>query len=224
MKTQIDSQHGPLTRLLITMTFVTGLVDAFSYLVLGHVFVANMTGNVVFLGFALAGAPGFSIVDASVALVSFWLGAVVGGRLNSRFGHHRGKHLSTAATVQAVFVAASVVLAAMGATPTAAQYHYALIVVLGMSMGIQNATARKLGVPDMTTTVLTLTITGIGADSALAGGKGSQAGRRLTALAALVVHVNAVYPLVIALVLLSLVAAAARLLGTSDAAWVRERS
>jgi uncharacterized membrane protein YoaK (UPF0700 family) len=234
MKTQIDSQHGPLTRLLITMTFVTGLVDAFSYLVLGHVFVANMTGNVVFLGFALAGAPGFSIVDASVALVSFWLGAMVGGRLNSRFGHHRGKHLSTAATVQAVFVAASVVLAAMGGTPTAAQYHYALIVVLGMSMGIQNATARKLGVPDMTTTVLTLTITGIGADSTLAGGKGSKAGRRLTALAAmlagalvgaaLVVHVNAVYPLVIALVLLSLVAAAARLLGTSDAAWVRERS
>jgi len=40
------------------LTVVTGLVDAFSYLVLGHVFVANMAGNVVFLGFALAGAAG----------------------------------------------------------------------------------------------------------------------------------------------------------------------
>ena len=49
-------RHGPLPALLISMTLVTGLVDAFSYLVLGHVFVANMTGNVVFLGFALAGA------------------------------------------------------------------------------------------------------------------------------------------------------------------------
>ena len=87
-------------------------------------------------------------------------------------------------------------------------------------MGIQNATARKLGVPDMTTTVLTLTITGMGADSALAGGQGSMAGRRLLAVAAmlagafvgaaLVVHVNAVYPLVVGLVLVSLVAAAAR--------------
>src|SRR5580658_7971980 len=63
--------HGPLPPLLVSMTLVTGLVDAFSYLVLGHVFVANMTGNVVFLGFALAGAPGFSIAASVVALVSF---------------------------------------------------------------------------------------------------------------------------------------------------------
>jgi hypothetical protein len=44
----LQGQHGPLPLLLIALTFVTGLVDAFSYLVLGHVFVANMTGNVVF--------------------------------------------------------------------------------------------------------------------------------------------------------------------------------
>jgi hypothetical protein len=51
-------RHGPLPPLLLTLTVVTGLVDAVSYLGLGHVFVANMTGNVVFLGFALAGATG----------------------------------------------------------------------------------------------------------------------------------------------------------------------
>ena len=50
------SRHGPLPPLLLGLTVVTGLVDAFSYLLLGHVFVANMTGNVVFLGFAIAGA------------------------------------------------------------------------------------------------------------------------------------------------------------------------
>lgn len=54
-----SGRFGPLPPLLIAMTVVTGLVDAFSYLVLGHVFVANMTGNVVFLGFAVAGAHGF---------------------------------------------------------------------------------------------------------------------------------------------------------------------
>ena len=74
-------RHGPLPPLLVSMTLVTGLVDAFSYLVLGHVFVANMTGNVVFLGFALAGAPGFSITASLAAVASFAAGALLGGRL-----------------------------------------------------------------------------------------------------------------------------------------------
>ena len=211
---------GPLIQLLIVMTFVTGLVDAFSYLVLGRVFVANMTGNVVFLGFALAGAPDFGILDSFVALAWFGVGAVVGGKLAALVGGHRGKHLSTAATIQVVFLAASVVLALASGIPIAAGYRYGLLAVLGTSMGIQNATARKLGVPDMTTTVLTLTITGIGADSALAGGLGSRAGRRLVAVGAmlagagvgtvLVLYLNAAYALVPALLLVGLVAAAAR--------------
>jgi len=58
-------EYGPLPPLLVAMTAVTGLVDAFSYLVLGHVFVANMTGNVVFLAFALAGARGHQARSAS---------------------------------------------------------------------------------------------------------------------------------------------------------------
>src|SRR5438128_1984418 len=113
----LNAPLGPLPPLLVAMTFVTGLVDAVSYLILGHVFVANMTGNVVFLGFALASAPDFSILDSLVALVSFTLGALVGGRLASLLGHHRGRHLSTAATIQAVLLAALVVLAVFSGTP-----------------------------------------------------------------------------------------------------------
>jgi uncharacterized membrane protein YoaK (UPF0700 family) len=78
-----NSKHGPLLQLLLAMTLLTGLVDAFSFLVLGHVFVANMTGNIVFLGFALVGVPGFSIVASVVALASFWSGALVGGKVGS---------------------------------------------------------------------------------------------------------------------------------------------
>ena len=81
-----EVKHGPLPPLLVAMTLVTGLVDAFSYLVLGHVFVANMTGNVVFLAFALAGASGFSILASLVALFSFVLGSLGGGLLGSRLG------------------------------------------------------------------------------------------------------------------------------------------
>jgi hypothetical protein len=52
-----DPGHGPLPLLLLALTVVTGLVDAVSILRLGRVFVANMTGNVVFTGFAVTGAP-----------------------------------------------------------------------------------------------------------------------------------------------------------------------
>ena len=64
-------KHGPLAPLLLMLTVVTGLVDAYSYLVLGHVFVANMTGNVVFLAFALVGAQGFSLGASLLALAAF---------------------------------------------------------------------------------------------------------------------------------------------------------
>ena len=75
-----DRPHGPLPVLLVGLTVVTGLVDAFSYLSLGHVFVANMTGNVVFLGFGLAGVGEISIVASLLAVLAFVLGATVGGR------------------------------------------------------------------------------------------------------------------------------------------------
>jgi hypothetical protein len=159
------SAHGPLPVLLITLTLVTGVVDAVSYLALGHVFVANMTGNVVFLGFALAGAPGLSAPAALAALGAFLLGALAGGRIAVRSGGHRGRQLRTAMTIAVASVLLAVLLAAIFGEPLPAHAHYALIVPLAIAMGIQNATARRLAVPDLTTTVLTLTLTGIAADS-----------------------------------------------------------
>ncbi|MHA6760891.1 YoaK family protein [Streptacidiphilus sp. PAMC 29251] len=85
-----ENRQGPLPPLLLTLTLVTGLVDAFSYLVLGRVFVANMTGNVIFIAFSLAGSPDFSLSASVVALLSFAAGAVLGGRLGVRFAAHRG--------------------------------------------------------------------------------------------------------------------------------------
>src|SRR5919199_3517938 len=102
--------HGPLPPLLITLTFVTGLVDAVSFLKLGHVFTANMTGNVVFLGFALAGAGVVSPVNSLVALAAFLFGAVGGGRLAERFGEHRGRMLAAATVIEAALVVISLAL------------------------------------------------------------------------------------------------------------------
>src|SRR5260370_2735224 len=93
-------KDGPLPPLLVALTLVTGLVDAFSYLALGRIFVANMTGNVVFLGFALAGAPGFSIAATLLALGAFIAGAFGGGALAARYGSHRARLLPIPAPPQ----------------------------------------------------------------------------------------------------------------------------
>jgi uncharacterized membrane protein YoaK (UPF0700 family) len=224
-------RFGPLPPLLVAMTVVTGLVDSFSYLLLGHVFVANMTGNVVFLGFAVAGAQGFSIAASLVALASFGLGSVLGGRIAAQFGHHRGHHMAVATAAQSVLLAVSMILAVLGTDPFGSGVRYALIVALSLAMGVQNASVRRLAVPDLTTTVLTLTVTGIAADSALGGGKGSKSGRRLISVAAmflgavvgavLVLHVQVALPLVIALAILILVAVVSHWTGRSDPPWTR---
>ncbi len=226
-----QGKHGPLPPMLVAMTLVTGLVDAFSYLVLGHVFVANMTGNVVLLGFALVGAPGFSISSSLVAIAAFSLGSFTGGRIGTRFGDHRGRHLRSASAAQVVFLGTGTLLAELSTRPLATGLRFGLIAVLAVGMGIQNATARKLAVPDLTTTVLTMTLTGMTADSVLGGGSGSKAGRRFIAVgtmlagavigAAFIVHHEIVYPVLIASVVTVSVALGAAALARSDEPWTR---
>jgi len=69
---------------LLGMTAVTGLVDAVSYLSVGHVFTANMTGNIVLLAFAIAHVSGLSISRSLTALLAFLIGAILGGRVMAR--------------------------------------------------------------------------------------------------------------------------------------------
>src|SRR5947199_9326806 len=138
-----EVKHGPLPPLLVAMTLVTGLVDAFSYLVLGHVFVANMTGNVVFLAFALAGASGFSILASLVPLCSFVLGSLGGGLLGSRLGQHRGRLLSVAAALQTLLLSAAAVLPALPANLVPTGVSYGLIVVHALRLRHQNAPLRQ---------------------------------------------------------------------------------
>jgi uncharacterized membrane protein YoaK (UPF0700 family) len=225
------SGHGPLPSLLVLLTVVTGIVDAVSYIALGHVFVANMTGNIVFLGFALAGAAGLSAPASLAALGAFLLGALAGGRIAVRFGEHRGRHLRTATAIALTPVLLAVILAAAIGQPVSHGARYTLIVPLAFAMGIQNATARRLAVPDLTTTVLTLTLTGIAADSRLAGGAGGHPARRLTSVSAmfigalvgalLVINVDLILPLAVAAVLIATSALLAHKLSTGNPDWAQ---
>ncbi|MER6537923.1 YoaK family protein [Streptomyces sp900105755] len=155
--------HGPLPGLLLALTVGTGLVDAVSYLALGHVFVANMTGNVVFFGFAVAGAGGISWSAALLALGCFGAGAFAGGRLGGTRRTHRGRLLAYTCGIQCVLVAVTAALAAF-ADPARRGTQLAMIALLALPMGAQNSVVRRLAVPDLTTTVLTLTVAGLFAD------------------------------------------------------------
>lgn len=175
-----------LVIVLLALTVVSGLIDAVSYLGLGRVFTANMTGNVVVLGFAAAGAPGFSVPHTATSLGCFLLGAVTGGRLAARAGKNSRRtwtRLTLAAEAVLVALSAAVAFAWPHATGTV----YALIALTGYAMGLRNATVRKLGVADLTTTVLTMTLTGLASESRLGDATGHRSPRRTASVIAMFV-------------------------------------
>jgi uncharacterized membrane protein YoaK (UPF0700 family) len=189
MATSTRPPEPLLTAVLLGLSAVTGIVDATSYLALGHVFTANMTGNIALLGFALARAQGLSVPRSGAALLAFLLGALLGGRMATRM-RDVPRHFWTGSAFAAE---ASLYLAATGAALGqvsglwgGSAVVYAVIILTGLAMGIRNATVRKLGVSDLTTTVLTLTLAALAADSAWAGGSNPAWSRRLASVLALI--------------------------------------
>src|SRR5689334_13828852 len=128
-----NDREGPLPIFLFVLTAVTGVVDAVSFLALGNVFVANMTGNVVFLGFAAAGAPNLSIPASLTAIAAFMAGAFGGGFLGAS-ASHRARMLAIALAVKVALVAIAMALAVDG--PLDDTRRYGLIVLMSISMGL----------------------------------------------------------------------------------------
>ncbi|MFJ9378796.1 YoaK family protein [Streptomyces sp. NPDC101455] len=197
-----------LVAVLLGLTVVSGLIDAVSYLGLGHVFTANMTGNVVVLGFAAAGAPGFSVAHTLTSLGFFAVGAVAGGRITARMDTgSRRTWARVSLGAEALLVGAAAVIAF--AAPDEHATTYPLIALTAFAMGLRNATVRKLGVSNYsTTTVVTMTMTGLISDSVTGKASGPGARRRAAALVAmllgaflgawLTLHHGLRYPLLLA--------------------------
>jgi len=173
---------------LLGMTAVTGLVDAVSFLSLGRVLTANMTGNIVLLAFATVQVPGLSITYSLAALLSFLVGAISGGRIMARAGaDSQIRFAAQAFLLEDVFLFAAS-LSAIGYRRDVLEHSFqtfALIALTALAMGTRNAAVRKLAIPDLTTTVLTLTITGIGADSSIANGSNPRLARRVESVVAM---------------------------------------
>jgi uncharacterized membrane protein YoaK (UPF0700 family) len=149
------------------------------------VFTANMTGNIAFLGFSMAGVPGLSAARSIVALAAFFAGALAGGRMAATMSPRRKTWIARAFLIEAMLMLVACLCATF--TPAAtiesqAVALYAIIVLTAAAMGVRSATVRKLGISDLTTTVLTLTIAGLAADSVPAGGSNPAWTRRVASI------------------------------------------
>jgi uncharacterized membrane protein YoaK (UPF0700 family) len=214
---------------LLAMTAVTGLIDAVSFLSLGRVFTANMTGNIVILAFATARVPGLSIPRSLTALLAFLAGAMLGGRIMARADAGSAIRFATQAFLLEDVLLLAASFCAIGYRRDLLEHSFqafALIALTALAMGTRNAAVRKLAIPDLTTTVLTLTITGIAADSSLAKGSNPRLLRRVSSVLAIfsgagfgavIIHFSVSIALAVAVVI-SIVCSVAlfRSLRTSD--------
>lgn len=142
--------------LLLALTAAAGWSDALSYAALGHVFTANMTGNLVLLGLALGRIEGTAVERSAVALAGFAAGALLGALVTR--GPLRGPwppSVTAALGIEAAMLAA---FAAVWLTGTAVD---ALIALSALGMGVQSAAIRRLDVPGVATTFVTGTITSL---------------------------------------------------------------
>jgi len=173
--------------LMLALTFTTGIVDAVGYLGLDRVFTANMTGNVVILGMALVGGDDLPVLGPLIALGAFLAGAALGGRV-LRTSPAGWSHRTSLTFIATGVLAVGLGVAAVIAPPEQGQV-WALVVtgLLAVAMGLQAATARRLAVKDVTTVVVTSTLTGLAADSRLAGGTGDGWARRSLAVGLILV-------------------------------------
>jgi uncharacterized membrane protein YoaK (UPF0700 family) len=194
---------------LMILTFSTGIVDAVGYLGLDKVFAGNMTGNVVILGMAIAGAD-LPVLGPLVALGAFMVGAAACGRAL------RGSSQAWTSRTRAVLLCVGVLLGVSAVGVGNVSFALFVTLVLALSMGAQAAAARHVKVADVTTVVVTSTITGLSADSWFGHNAAQPWARRAAAIAlmllgaligALLLRLNPMVPLAVSAVLTLLCAA-----------------
>ncbi len=179
----MTDRDAPYLAGLFALTVATGVVDAVSYLALDHVFTGNMTGNVLFVGFGLAGSGSVPLLNNAIALAGFLAGAILAGRVVRGRTHVTRlptAHLLLLASTAAATLILGLVWLLLG-TPMGG-WLLGLTAVLAASMGMQAVAARGAGITDVTTVVITSTLVNFAMDSPLAGGTGDKWVRRAGAV------------------------------------------
>jgi uncharacterized membrane protein YoaK (UPF0700 family) len=169
---------------MIALTFVTGILDVVGYLDLGKVFTGNMTGNIVVLGMAIAGAPGLHVAGPLFAFIGFALGALVAGVALRRSVDGWSRTHALLLTAGAGIALAVGITLLVGGRPTLA-LSTILAPLIAVQMGSQAMVARHLAVKDMTTVVVTSTLVSLAGESLTQGWRGAVLNRRLGAIVAI---------------------------------------
>jgi uncharacterized membrane protein YoaK (UPF0700 family) len=125
------------------------------------VFVANMTGNLIFSGLALSGAPGFAVSTSLVALSGFVVGVVACGTLIASRAVTRVVVTRDGAAIEAALLAAALVLALTTSRHAPLGLQDLMVGLCATALGVQNGVVRRLAVPGLTTTVMTRTPVGL---------------------------------------------------------------
>ena len=171
--------------MMMALTFATGLVDAVGFLALDRVFVGNMTGNIVILGMAVAGADDLPVLGPAIALGTFTAGAFLGGIFLRRRRKAWSRAVTSLLTAEAVLLGVLGLAFLVPAWRDAAALQLAASSITAAVMGVQAAVARSLAVTDMTTVVVTSTLTSLASESLIKAGVKGLWNRRFAAIATL---------------------------------------
>ena len=174
-----------LTRTLLALTFVTGIIDAVSFLALGQIFAAMQTGNVIFLGLGIAGAGGAPVLAPLVTIAAFVVGGGCAALLGRRLGALSGSGIAIALGIEVVLLATAAVLAAATEISPGELAAYVTVALLALTMGLRNTLVRGFGGPNLATTVLNLTVTALTTLAPLNLASNSDLGQRAAAFVAL---------------------------------------
>lgn len=168
---------------LLTLTAATGALDGVSYLALDRVFTGNMTGNVLFVGFGLVGVPGIPVVNNLIALLTFLFGAALGSRITRR-GSGAAKLPASSLALLVAGTALVLVLSGIWIAigPLGRSTMIVVTGLLALLLGAQSAAVKHLGIRDLSTVVVTMTMVNLATDSRIAGGTATSWVRRLAAI------------------------------------------
>lgn len=170
-----------VTGLMVAASFSTGLVDGGTYLALEHVFIANQTGNLIFLGLGATGNAGFAIARSAIALAGFAIGAATAGFVQRRASAGRG----AGPTLMAVGIGLGVLSVALAVGPEGARWLDVLAAAFAFVMGAQAAAARVVAVADVPTVVVTSTLASLASEPWFGAQRAERTGRRAAAIGAM---------------------------------------
>jgi uncharacterized membrane protein YoaK (UPF0700 family) len=158
---------NPLRRrqaLVVVLTFVTGAADAMGFLALGGAFSSVMTGNMVLLGLSVGRADGELALTSAAAIGSFVVGVLVGAHLAGvpkKGDPVWPRAVNRALLLEAVVFAVFTVVWATTVSSRSANLELGLLTMSATALGIQSSAIQRFGVPGLSSTYLTGTLTAL---------------------------------------------------------------